>query len=308
LICDKKELARTDSCLNGCKHKNIVTLKNDNHFNIEDVTYILKSKHNYNLYVRMVRPKFSKYPKKRFPAILRLPGGWSNGTPLLNMKLVQKLASKGLIFVAFDSEPKFGPILSEKRNFLGFKDQDDVASVLKSLFRNKNIKHDAVGIWSESNGITLAAGVLGRPEYKDLSKKILFLLDVEGPHCPKELYEFLDPARKTQFETATNISIMKGIYSTQDEYWHERCAINFINNYPGIYQRLQAEYDHKLGKNYTHALAMLNAATTGKAKWTRLNREPKNKLYTLKTLSEAVKSFKIDALIILDILLELYRQ
>jgi hypothetical protein len=68
-------------------------------------------------------------------------------------------------------------------------------------------------------------------------------------------------------------------YETEEAFWYERCGNNFIGNYRGIYQRLQGRRDHALGYNYPHAISFLNAATSGNAKWTRLNKQPKNIVY-----------------------------
>lgn len=264
-----------------------IELSKDNDFEIEDVTFNLKSRHGYNIRVRSVRPRFSKYPEKRFPTVLRIAGGWGVSTFLLNNRLAKKAASDGLIIVAFDTEPKLKEKTGSRiRDYNGFKDQDDAATVLASILNHPNVDPDMVGVWSHSNGITLASGVLGREKYKEIGEKIIFLLDDEGPHCPEDLIDAPDIKPHTRDiksiwrNKVINAKVGAGKdYRTTDEFFSERCAVNFIGNFKGVYERVQAKNDHELAYYYGHAAAMINIAVNGKAKWTRLNREPKDQIY-----------------------------
>jgi len=53
-----------------------VKLSGNNDFEIEVAILFLKSDYGYDIEIRSIRPKFSKYPQKRFPAVLRTGGGW----------------------------------------------------------------------------------------------------------------------------------------------------------------------------------------------------------------------------------------
>ena len=271
----------------GDSHEGIKLVKNNN-FEIEDVTYFIKSDYGYRLKVRSVRPKLSRYPAKQFPAVLRIGGGWGFSTFLLNASLTRKAAADGLIIVAFDSEMKDTkkyPVGSSQRDYSGFRDQEDAAKVLRSILEHPNVNPDAVGVWSHSNGITLASGVLGREKFRDISDSVKFILDDEGPYCPRDMLQNRDikyhtrgMKRKWRKVINSKVGEMKD-YNSEDEFFYERCAVNFIGNFKGIYQRVQAGNDHETLYYHGHAVAMLNAATNGKAKWTRLNREPKNITY-----------------------------
>jgi hypothetical protein len=254
-------------------------------FEVEDITFTLKSPNGYDLNVRSVRPKLSIYPNKKFPAVLKLAGGWGTMTKLLNGEMIRKAVSKGIIFVAFNSPIRVSPDSAEasRGDYKGFKEQADVAEVLKYIVESSNVSLNAIGIWSHSSGAILAAGVLGR--YPELSEKIAFFIDNEGPHCAKDLLE--DPSINAgaikgleMWKKARDAKVGRGKqYKTEEEFWYERCGNNFIGNYKGVYQRIQAKNDHALGSYYQHAIAYLNAATGGRAEWTRLNRQPKDQIY-----------------------------
>ena len=128
--------------------------------------------------------------------------------------------------------------------------------------------------------------MLGREKYSELSRNIKFLLDDEGPHCPKDLIadpdiKFHTNGIREMWEDVLNAKVGDGKdYSNEDDFWSERCAVNLIEGYEGIYQRMQAIDDHEPSTYHGHAVAMLNAATNGNAKWTKLNNQPKNKLYS----------------------------
>ena len=156
-------------------------------YEIEDVEFTLKSPNGYDLSVRSIRPKLSQYPDEKFPAVLRLAGGWGPMTGLLSGEMTKKAAA-GLIFVAFDSPMRTDyPVGSPERDYKGFEDQDDVAVVLKDIVENPQVDKDLIGVWTSSSGAILAAGVLGREEYQELSEKVAFFLDNEGPHCVEDL-------------------------------------------------------------------------------------------------------------------------
>ncbi len=273
-----------------------IALIQKNNFNVEEGFFDLWSNTGYRIRVYTVSPRFSEYPDMKFPAVLRIGGGWGTSEGLLKNQRTAEAASRGLVVVGFATEPKKEEdIGSGLRDYNGFKDQDDVATILASILNHPNVNPNMVGIWSHSNGITLASGVLGRGKYKDLNEKIIFLLDDEGPHCPKDLIDIPDIKPHTRGikdiwrNKVINAKVGAGKdYRTTDEFFSERCAVNFIGNFKGIYQRVQAKDDHEIAYYYGHAVAMLNTATNGKARWTRLNRQPKNQIYKLVQLPDGV--------------------
>ncbi|MFV2071792.1 MAG: hypothetical protein ACC742_03960 [Thermoanaerobaculales bacterium] len=269
---------------NDVKYNMDQSFSRENTFEIEDVAYTLRSNNGYDLYVRSVRPKLALYPDDRFPAVLELAGGWGEMTFLLNSETIREAASNGVIFVAFDSPTRTDyPVGSSERDYKGFKDQDDVAEVLNDIFNNPNVSSTMVGVWTRSSGALLASGVLGR--YPGLSKNVAFFIDVEGPHCAKELLD--DPELDIEnigglqnWKKARDAKVGEGRdYETEDDFWFERCGYSFVGNYEGIYQRLQGKNDHALEYYYKHAVAYLNAATNGKSKWARLNSREKSVIY-----------------------------
>ncbi len=274
--------------------KQNVTLSKNNEFKITEETFILRSPHGYNIEVKTVRPKFEKYPDKRFPAVLRIAGGWGTSTFLLKNPMVKKIASYGLISVGYSTQPKKEKWEPDLRDFNGFKDQDDVAVVLRSILAHPNVNPEMVGIWSHSNGITLASGVLGREKYWDINGRIAFLLDDEGPYCPQDMLKvpgirFHTKGIRKKWAKAVESKVgFNKQYQKEDDFFYERCAVNFIGNFKGIYQRAQGKDDHQTYFYHEHAVEMLNTATDGNAKWTRLNKEPKNQLYKSKNKPNAI--------------------
>ena len=293
-------------------------------YEIEEVTIYLESNYGYDICVRSIGPKLSKYPEEHFPAVLQIGGGWGTSIFMLDHHFAKIAASKGLIIVAFGTEPKLQEeIGSSKRDYNGFKDQDDVAIVLRSIFNCPNVNPNMVGVWSNSNGITLAAGVLGREKYQNLSEKVMFLLDSEGPHCPKEILNnpnitFYNPDIVDVWNTVIDAKVGPDKdYQSVEDFFAERCAVYFIDDFKGIYQRVQAKNDHALTNYYGHAVAMLNAATNGEAKWTRLNKQPKNQTYAslqepdgvdIETVLDVEKFTSCNDYRIWDVLFDLFNQ
>ncbi|MBN2067592.1 MAG: hypothetical protein JW744_03945 [Candidatus Diapherotrites archaeon] len=253
-------------------------------YQTEDVGFSLRSPNSYDLSVRILRPKLELYPNEKFPAVLKLAGGWGEMTGQLDSPLAEEAAKKGITFVAFDSPTRINyPVGSSERDYKGFKDQADVAEVLEFMFNSPGIDSERIGIWSSSSGALLASATLGR--YPEFGSRVRFWLDQEGPHCAGELLEDIDeiPGAATglvNWETARDAKVGPGKdYATEEEFWAERCGYRFLGSFEGIYQRIQGSDDHQLGQYYKHAVAYLNAATKGNAEWTRLNREAKNVAY-----------------------------
>ncbi|MBI5210257.1 MAG: hypothetical protein HY927_09835 [Elusimicrobia bacterium] len=253
-------------------------------FETEDASVELRSPHGYGLRARFVRPRFAKYPGRRFAAVLRLPGGWGAGTGLLDHRLAGAAAARGVVVAAFDAEPKLREeIGSPVLDYNGAKDQDDAAVVLRELFRHPGVDPAAVGVWSHSNGVTIAAGVLAREEFR---RRVLFLLDDEGPHAPwdiirDERIELRDPGLRRVWREKVLRAKVPSEYRTPEEFFRERSAVDFIGKFEGIYQRVQGREDHVLLSWHGHAAAMIRAAAppAGKARWTRLNRSPRDRVY-----------------------------
>ncbi|MBI5529713.1 MAG: prolyl oligopeptidase family serine peptidase [Deltaproteobacteria bacterium] len=230
----------------------------------------------YNVYVRQVRPKRTDHPGVCFPAVLKIPGGWGAGAPLIDQQDCAVMASAGVVVTAFNPESRGsgearsdGPV---PEDYNGYAHQDDCAAVVAALLSDSQVDMARVGVWSHSNGITIASGCLNRhPELE-----VKFLMDEEGPHCPKELLADpdaqIDPALRDRWSQVLSEKVGPGLdYENEDGFWAERCAVNQIGGVRASYQRFQAEVDHALGVYYHHTVAMNNTAVSGGVPWVRLN-------------------------------------
>jgi hypothetical protein len=96
-----------------------------------------------------------------------------------------------------------------------------------------------------------------------------FLIDWEGPSGPQNL-RWVPPGHK----------VVREHPATDQAFWRERAASEFIKTVRCRYLRVQSEEDHVqvLGKNQ-HAIEMLNNATHGQCPWTRSNDNLPNILY-----------------------------
>lgn len=274
-------------------------------FEMEEYFLDMQSNHGYALRVRAVRPKFTAYPDRRFPVLLRIAGGWGPSNFLLDSPRTREAAARGIVLVTFDSEPKVkerppSPVL----DYNGFKDQDDVALVLLTVLEHPSVDPARAGVWSHSNGITLAAGVLGGGKYPELAG-VAFLMDDEGPHCPKEILQVL--TSPDDYVTSGIIQLWNEViaaksgagkeYADADAFFAERCASYFVGGFGGTYQRMQALNDHEVKTYHGHAAAMLNAAGAGKAAWTRLNLDERDVVYQS---PETPQGVPIDGVIEID--------
>jgi hypothetical protein len=148
---------------------------------------------------------------------------------------------------------------------LGHAGQDTIALLLKHLLSLPEVDKDNVGLVTFSFGVVGATGALARhPELR-----VKFLIDWEGPSGPQDL-RWVPPGHR----------VVREHPATDEAFWRERMASEFIKNIRCRYLRVQSEEDHVqvLGKNQ-HAIEMLNNATRGQCPWTRCNGNLSNILY-----------------------------
>ncbi|MFO0752369.1 MAG: prolyl oligopeptidase family serine peptidase [Thermodesulfovibrionales bacterium] len=248
-----------------------------------------------NIYVRLAYPSSSSGTSK-YPAVVIVPGGLSGGTTFLDDGL-SDLAERGYIVVTFNPQGRGsgeeGDLTSEgEEDFDGYVHQDDLKSVIEDVMQDPNVDAGSIGVVSYSYGITLAAGCLAR--HPELNVK--FLIDYEGS---SESYTSMgDPWLLDTVETndkTKRLYELFGHLSTEMDpspanvrWWAERQALAYIGSVKTAYLRIQSQWDHMQPPSVDyrdgfdhppqwyrnkHAIDMINAATNGKATWTRVNEE-----------------------------------
>ncbi len=144
-------------------------------------------------------------------------------------------------------------------DFCGEEGQDSLRAVLDFAHSRRATKQGGVGVLSFSCGLALAAPVLAR-EGNRLGTR--FLLDWEGPPDAEAMLQTgpVPPAA----QTALNRDPVG--------FWALRDPMNWIQDLPCNYQRIQSWEDHLRGPEGAHAaLVLLARATQGASASTRLN-------------------------------------
>lgn len=244
------------------------------------------------------RPDPDLYPDLRFAAVVYIPGGINPGRLLALGNEVQLLAAAGMVVVTFNAEGRGEDIpediISEgTEDHNGFRQQDGLKAIVEWLLALPYVDADNVGIKTQSFGIAMGAGCVGR--HPDLLVK--YLVDGEGP--PSSFVVAQEPWALDQDPSNDKHEEVFGIighYSTyrdpgqaNRDWWSEREAERFIGNFRGRYLRLQAEWDHSqppsgpgeipifrqppLWWQCKHAMDMVSAALAGGVPWVRINLE-----------------------------------
>ena len=253
------------------------------------------------LYGMIRRPDPAIYDDLCFPGVVLVPGGINPGRLLALGQEAKLLAGAGMVVVTFNAEGRADDspedILSEgSEDFNGYRHQDGLCAVAQYTMNLPYVISDNVGISSQSYGITMAAGCVGRhPQIP-----IKYLVDGEGPpysfvtcHGPRFLAGDMN-----KYETVKEIFGREATWQDTSienlEWWSERETINFIGNFRGDYLRLQAAWDHAqppeneaeiAAYNHPdgwpgggpawyqnkHTSDIVNAAVTGGVPWVRVN-------------------------------------
>jgi hypothetical protein len=254
---------------------------------LEGFVAVTRGGATYQVYVRQARPRAADYPGQCFPAVLMIAGGWGAGAKAIGTPPMIDMASAGVVVVGFNPESRGtgdpGDLRSDgpvPEDYNGFAHQDDCGAVLASVVAEPLVDDARVGVWSHSNGITIAAGCLNR--HPELPVK--FLMDEEGPHCPRDLLADPDAtiaaALRTRWAEVVAEKVGPGLdYETEEAFWAERCAVEQIGGIRAMYRRFQAEEDHALGFYYRHTVAMVAQAVGGGVPWVRLNDRPSGVVY-----------------------------
>jgi len=212
---------------------------------------------NAKLYVQVFAPQDTS---KKYPALVLVPGGIGDGKAFTDDAL--RMAGAGIIAITFDPDGRGRSTGQE--DYDGHKQQDGLAAVVRFAATLPNVDAQKIGIATYSYGITMGSGALAR--HPDLPAK--FLIDWEGPA----------DRNYTSGCSAGNRGRILWQPCSDNAWWSEREAVNFIGQIRVPYQRIQSEKDH-VQPNNAHAVEMINAAIKGGVPWVRLNDYPPNQTY-----------------------------
>ncbi len=212
---------------------------------------------NAKLHVQVFAPQDTS---KKYPALVLVPGGTGDSKAFTDDAL--RMASAGIVAITFDPDGRGKSTGQEDYN--GHKQQDGLAAVVRFAATLPNVDAQKIGIATYSYGITMGSGALAR--HPDLPVK--FLIDWEGPA----------DRNYTSGCSADNRGRIQWQPCSDNAWWSEREAVNFIGKIRVPYQRIQSEKDH-VQPNNAHAVDMINAAIKGGVPWVRLNDYPPNQTY-----------------------------
>jgi len=135
------------------------------------------------IYGQLRRPDPLLYPDRAFPAVVLVSGGINPGRMEVHGKDAEALSEEGMVVVAFNAEGRVDTLAPDDlrsegdEDFNGFRHQDGLARIVEYIAEMDGVDPDNVGLKSQSYGITMAAGCVGR--YPELPVK--YLVDGEGP-------------------------------------------------------------------------------------------------------------------------------
>ena len=239
------------------------------------------------LYVRIYQPKTSLYDVK-FPAVIFVAGGRGDAivADAWSQKRLLGVAEYGIVEVYFNPQGVGPPPYRSEGtpDFGGFRQQDDLMSVILYVKSLPNVDPNNIGVVSFSFGIATAAGCLGRHPELDVK----YLIDIEGPsHSVIAAMDYgTEEQQENFYKSFGHWSLAKDPSPENEAWWREREAYRYIGNFTGAYLRIQGEIDHIQPRGiYEHALIMNNEAVKGKPWWVRIGLaeqgNPVNKIYPL---------------------------
>jgi len=257
------------------------------------------------IYGLLRRPDPSRYPEEVFPAVVTVPGGIGAGRMDAHRSETEDLSAAGMVVASFNAEGRVSRVDDSDlrsegdEDYNGFRHQDGLAKVVELVLGLPYVDADNVGVWSQSYGITMAAGCLGR--YPDLG--VRYLVDGEGPsesfvtaHGPRYLAGDVRPGFQGG-EMFGHQGLWLDSSAENVAWWSEREAVQFIGDFCGEYLRLQATWDHAQPPETAadiaaydhpdgwpgggpawwqnkHTTDMVNAAVAGGVPWVRVNLPP----------------------------------
>ncbi|MCJ7622047.1 MAG: hypothetical protein MUO76_00985 [Anaerolineaceae bacterium] len=262
------------------------------------------------IYALIRRPDPDTYPDSCFPAVVKIPGGINPGRLEALGRDAQSLAGAGMVVITFNAEGRADDSTEDIRSegsedYNGFRNQDGLCEIVKQVMDLEYVIPENVGLWSNSYGITMAAGCARR--YPDIPIK--YIVDGEGPansfvtcHEPYSLdNDSSNDKVELVYDLMGHYSLDRDPSPENEAFWEEREAERLIGGFRGRYLRLQAEWDHAqppsnpseieifnqppLWWHNKHTTIMVNTAVEGGVPWVRVNLPPQgnqvNAMYDL---------------------------
>lgn len=257
------------------------------------------------IYGQIRRPDPALYPGVAFPAVILVPGGINPGRMEVHGADARALTEQGMVVVSFNAEGRIDTLAPDDRrsegaeDFNGFHHQDGLANIIEHVAGLDYVLPDNIGLKSQSYGITMAAGCVGR--HPELPVK--YLVDGEGPpysfvtcHGPRFLAGDMQKYNTVAAIFGRLATWQDGAQDNLD-WWYEREALNFIGEFRGAYLRLQATWDHAQPPesqaematyhhpggwpgggpawwHNKHTTDIVNVAVAGDVPWVRVNLPP----------------------------------
>jgi hypothetical protein len=199
------------------------------------------------------------------PAMLLIPGWGKDGSVFcgdLYVVAAEDLAARGIRAVHWDPIGR-GDSWGHD-DFCGVESQDGLRAVMDWLHARRDVAADRVAVLSCSMGLSLAVPVLAGEGARWGTR---CLIDWEGPADRGAIagHSVLPPAARS------------AVARDAEHFWSHREPITSIHRLPCGYIRVQAREDHALGASGVDcALALVAAATRGRAPWTQLNDNPRD--------------------------------
>ena len=197
----------------------------------------------------------------KFPALILVQDGFKGSQEFDDPNFIfnaNNLAAKDMVVMHFDLEGTGKS--SGETDLGGFKSQDDLIAVLNFIKHQPEVYENEISILSFGTGTTIVTGALAR--YPKVNVK--YLIDIEG------YVDRYDPHNPLAF----NYSL------TDEDFWKEREAINFIDAVSCNYIRFQADNNQAENEGYfSYLIRYMNKATEGYPIHTQLNFAPPDTLF-----------------------------
>ena len=241
-----------------------------------DTFWVMNPSSGCSLFVQTFRPEDAS-ASRPYPPVIIIPGGNGYGSAGGFSILAHKTAQEGFIATLFDPDGRGqstngGSYTTEDYN--GFIHQDGLRQVMLLAASLPYSDPSNLGLWSQSYGVTMAAGALARYPGDPFCK---FLLDWEGP------------ADRSQ--TCADSGGHVPVPADSEAFWQEREAARFMKNLEVFYLRFQTQVDHNTSiTDNIHAIALVDSATStayggaGRCPWTRVNDSTMNQPNTVYTV------------------------
>jgi len=187
--------------------------------------------------------------------VVMVPGGVNAGTVFDHSLGVTALDVASMGFSVLHYDPSGRGKTGGCEDHWGPIHQKELAAVIKCFSMLPGVKEDNISIFSFSIGICIAAGALSR--YPLPGIRLLF--DWEGPSNRFNITRN-DTHPPLRQKPCCDVS-----------FWREREPSRSIGLIACGYFRYQGQRDHMQGRYKGHAIELVNLATQGRARWTRLN-------------------------------------